>query len=141
MTAITATAHAKVTETGPWFRRRYTVRLFINEVNTGLHWHVKKRELKTVSRSVVDNAAELLVSMGLMDEVFDLVNAAERGLPPVGSKVELLKGFGPYATGTVGTVVAHSDYSDDEWPVYVALTAGNESDEIALSLSELKVAA
>lgn len=154
MTAITATATAGVHK-GPWWhRRRYEVRLFINDINTGLHWHVNKRDVERLSTSIVDNAAELLCAHGLMDSVFEAVAAEENFIPaePInldeladelgltapakGSRVELVNDLGTIKAGQIGTVT-HVD-ADDSFPIRVAFTLGADTVDIPMNLSEVK---
>jgi hypothetical protein len=131
MTAIEATAEAKVFK-GKWYKRpRYTMYLYVNDVNTGLHWHLKRREVATQQKALVDNAAEILQHYGLMEQTYAKVaglpvpdapkpvdpasasvkqlvtpDGAVSGprLPALGSKVQLTTDLGDFKKGKVGTV-------------------------------------
>jgi hypothetical protein len=161
MSSLEATATAVTTRTGPWFKRRYEVRLFINNVNTGLHWHVKRREVNKISADIVDNAAELLQSFGLMDDVYDAVagktdlNApVERPVPlepaataavgvldkpRLGQRMEVTADLGTLKAGTVGTIVRIDD--EDFYPIRMAFKLGADTVELPMNLSELKAVA
>jgi len=131
MTAIEATAEAKVFK-GKWYKRpRYTMFLYVNGVNTGLHWHLKRREVAKHQTALVDNAAEILHHYGLMESVYnrvvdeptpervpELVGAGapvpapgivgggfdKDSMPNPGQKVALAVGIGHFPKGLVGTV-------------------------------------
>lgn len=164
MSALTTTAHA-IVHKGPWWRlKRYEVRLFIDDINTGLHWHCGKRELSSLCKSIIDNASALLLANGLMDKVFEAVSAKQNltaqadainraqpapmnldnlagqlGLmtvPTKGSRVELTEAIGKLKAGLIGTVT-HVD-SDATYPIRVAFQLGADTVELPMNLSEVK---
>lgn len=77
MTAITTKAEAKVFKGRLGTRRRYRLCLFVGGIDTGLHWHLKRREVKLQSKLLMDNAAEILEHYGLMEQVFEQVAKAQ----------------------------------------------------------------
>ena len=143
MTAITATAQCGVRKVGHWYnRRRYVVTLYVNSVNTGLHWHVKRREVDSMCETAVDNCAELLEHYGLMDAVYSMVENEERDLPAQGSKVKLKAELGELKAGTVGTVTGtqwdNRVSADNQYPLQVAFTTSTGTQTIPLATSEVE---
>jgi hypothetical protein len=169
MTALNTQATARVTRTRPWpIRQRFTMELIIGGINTGLHWHLTKKETKTMPSVAVRNAAQLLEHYGLMDETYAKVSILQTledqgvevnkeqpieraaffaNLPPApdlgftlnkGSKVELVADLGSFKAGQIGTVT-RVDHDDLSFPIRVALqTMGAQTVEIPMKLSEVK---
>lgn len=167
MTALNTQATARVTRTRPWpIRQRFTMELIIGGINTGLHWHLTKKETKTMPSVAVRNAAQLLEHYGLMDTVYAKVAlandlgeqvtkineaqplsrsinldelAADLGFTlNKGSKVELVADLGSFKAGQIGTVT-RIDHDDLSFPIRVALqTMGAQTVEIPMKLSEVK---
>lgn len=160
MTAIEAVAEAKVFK-GKWYKRpRYTMYLYVNGVNTGLHWHLKRREVNEHSKALVDNAAEILNHYGLMEQTYSKVagtpvpekpqgapkpTVSNPRLPAEGARVALTTDIGDFKKGHVGTVTRVDDLLPDyaeenQYPVRVALKHGADTIEIPLHLHEIEVA-
>jgi hypothetical protein len=83
MTAIEATADAKVFKTGPFWNRRYTLALFINGKHAGISWDINRKQAKTMPRVLAENAAAVLESYGLMETAYGL---AATGAAPAPTK-------------------------------------------------------
>lgn len=140
MTAIEAQADAKVFKTGPFWKRRYTLALFINGKHAGISWNVNRKQAKTMPKVLAENAAEVLESYGLMGKAYGLAApeaptpsyvepAAVKELvtpdgatldwpktftraimPQAGQKVALATAVGHFPKGLIGTVTRV-----DEW--------------------------
>lgn len=119
MTAIQATARAVVTKGHIFQRRRYLMELYIEDIYTGLHWHLTKREANRMAPVALANASALLEHFGAMDSVMAQVNAARNGapntLPAKGSKVTLKAELGDWKPGTEGTI------TDVSWEPEIAM--------------------
>lgn len=98
MTAIDTVAEAKIVKSGPFWRRRRTMYLYINGENTGLHWGITRKQEKVLPQELVENAAEILEHYGLMELTFAKVAKATAQALPQPVK-ELVTPDG----GTVGT--------------------------------------
>jgi hypothetical protein len=71
MTAIDANAEARAYKVGGLFTRKpFLLRLFVNDIDTGLSWRLSKKELAGQQQMIVDNAALILNQAGLMEKVF-----------------------------------------------------------------------
>lgn len=142
MTAITATAQCGVRKVGHWFNRRYIITLYVNSVNTGLSWDVKRRQVDRMCEVAVDNCAELLEHYGLMDAVYELVEHEELDFPAQGSKVKLKAELGELKAGTVGTVTGtqwdNSVSADNQYPLQVAFTTSTGTQTIPMAINEVE---
>lgn len=140
MTAIETKADATVFKSGPFWKRRYTLVLFINGKHAGIQWNITRKQAKTMPKELVENAAEVLEAYGLMESAYGLAAktpapAPEPAavpvkelvtpdgatldwpktftraiMPGVGQKVALAVGLGHFPKGLVGTVTRV-----DEW--------------------------
>jgi hypothetical protein len=139
-----ATARVSVTRTGTIFtRNRYRLALYIDDIATGLHWHVNRKQANTFPSVIIENASQLLAHFGLMEEVYALVTANHSGLPAEGSKIKLAEDLGRVKAGLVGTVVhveepMGDEYSDHDYPVTALFQIKGEDVKIALNLSEFE---
>lgn len=141
MSTITARANVAITKGHPFQRNRYSLYLFINDMYTGLSWSVNRKQARTMPQRIVDNAALLLETYGLMDAVYGKVSGHE--LPAAGTKVRLTGELGPFPKGHVGTVVTsywdEGVSPDNQYPVTVALSHGDNRGNFPVSLSEFEV--
>lgn len=144
-TPINARANVSIVKGRPFTRNRYQLALYIEDVYTGLHWHVNRKQAKVMPQIIVDNAALLLEEHGLMEPLHALLASRESKLPAPGTRVKLTEDMGAFPKGHEGTVV-HSEWDDNtspehQYPVTVALANGkdNAAGNMALAIHEFEV--
>ena len=145
-TPITARANVAIDKVGrPFTRNRYQLSLYIEDVYTGLHWHVNRKQAKAMPQMIINNAARLLEDFDLMEEFHDCWPSKGPALPTPGTRVKLTEDMGAFPKGHEGTVVSaewdKDTAPDHQYPVAVALTHGRDgaAGNMVLALDEFEV--
>jgi hypothetical protein len=147
----TIQAPSRVTVTrGPLFtrrgfnRERYLMELWVGDINTGLHWHLSRKEAKSLPQIVLDNAAELLDHYGLMEEVYARYARLEdmrayANMPVKGSKVRLKRTIADGLDKDTWGTVTHVDTKPDApYPLTVAFIVDGKPEEVPVELEEVE---
>jgi hypothetical protein len=144
MTAITAPARVTVNKGRLFTRRRYFTVLWVGDIDTGLHWHLTRKEAKTFPQVIIDNAAHLMEYYGVMEQVYGRYTRFEdmrrmATLPTRGQRVRLIDGlYEGLEAGAIGTVSSVDAKPDQPYPITVAFEIDGKTEEIPLELSEVE---
>lgn len=125
-------------------KNRYTVTLFINEIETPVHVHCSRRKLKAVSAFLTTEANRILHESGHMPAVREALEAvALANLPQLGTAIELTadlgKGFPIGLRGKVSTPTWKEDLTS-VFPIAFS-PEGSTDSTVPLRVGEWKVVA
>lgn len=140
---ITARANVAISKGRLFTRNRYELALYIEDVYTGLHWHVNRKQAKVMPQTIINNAGRLLEDFGLMEPFHALLASKAVGLPVAGDTIKLAGDLGKVKAGLTGTVtsVAPSEgvAIENDYPVLAKFNIKGDDVEIALNVSEFEV--